>query len=65
MRLSSVGAVTVVRYDWSVDVTKPWMVWLAPLLKPVFKWNHDAVMRAGGVGLARRLSTKLLKFEKG
>lgn len=64
-RLSGEGAVTVVRYDWTVDVTKPWMVWFAPLLKPVFKWNHDVVMRAGGEGLAKRLSTKLVKFEKG
>jgi uncharacterized protein YndB with AHSA1/START domain len=64
-RLSSAGAVTVVRYDWTVDVTKPWMALLAPLLAPVFKWNHDAVMRAGGEGLAKRLGAKLLRFEKG
>jgi len=64
-RLSSEGAVTVVQYDWTVDVTKPWMVWLAPLAKPLFKWNHDAVMRAGGEGLAKRLGAKLLRFERG
>jgi hypothetical protein len=28
---------------------------LAPLAKPLFRWNHDALMRAGGIGLARRL----------
>jgi hypothetical protein len=33
---------------------------LKPLMAPVFRWNHDAVMRAGTVGLARYLNTKLL-----
>ncbi|AXK40265.1 SRPBCC family protein [Crenobacter cavernae] len=47
--------VTVVRYDWQVRTTRPWMNWLAPLARPLFEWNHDAVMREGGQGLARLL----------
>jgi hypothetical protein len=31
------------------------MRWLAPLLAPVFRWNHDGVMRAGEAGLRRLL----------
>jgi hypothetical protein len=33
---------------------------LAPVAKPVFRANHDWVMRNGGEGLARRLGAKLL-----
>jgi len=45
----------VVRYDWCVRTNRAWMNALAPLLRPVFQWNHDAVMREGGAALARRL----------
>jgi hypothetical protein len=46
---------TLVRYEWNVSTTSPWMNMLAPLARPVFAWNHDVVMRWGGEGLARRL----------
>lgn len=46
---------TVARYDWQVDVTKPWMRRVAPLLTPVFAWNHGVVMRRGEEGLRRHL----------
>jgi hypothetical protein len=29
------------------------MIWLEPLARPLFKWNHDAVMKQGGEALAR------------
>src|SRR6185503_6729021 len=34
------GDGTHLRYDWRVAVTKPWMRVAAPLLRPVFAWNH-------------------------
>jgi len=46
---------TAVTYVWRVEASKSWMRWLAPILAPVFRWNHDGVMRAGGEGLARHL----------
>ncbi|RJG01981.1 SRPBCC family protein [Noviherbaspirillum sedimenti] len=46
---------TTVRYEWQVRTTRLWMNLLAPLAKPLFRWNHDAIMRAGGIGLARHL----------
>jgi uncharacterized protein YndB with AHSA1/START domain len=49
------GAATKVRYDWMVDVTKPWQVALAPLLRPIFAWNHRVVMAWGLEGLTARL----------
>jgi hypothetical protein len=33
---------------------------LGPLPRPAFRWNHDLVMRQGGVGLARRLEATLV-----
>ena len=50
---------TDVTYVWRVRVAKRWMRWLSPLLAPVFRWNHDAVMRAGESGLRRYLGDPL------
>ena len=49
------GQGTHVRYDWRVEVTKPWMRLLAPVLRPMFSWNHDQVMAWGYQGIRRRL----------
>lgn len=52
---------TRVRYDWNVRTTKSWMNLIAPIAKPFFAWNHDAVMRTGGEGLARKLGVRLIE----
>ncbi len=52
------GAHTQVRYDWIVEVTKPWMRLAAPLLRPVFAWNHGKVMGWGYEGLTRKLAAR-------
>ena len=49
------GSGTNVRYDWKVNITKSWMKFLKPVLKPLFKWNHDKVMQAGYEGLSKKL----------
>jgi uncharacterized protein YndB with AHSA1/START domain len=51
---------TRVRYDWTVTTTRAWMNALAPMLAPVFRWNHGQVMAAGGQGLAKHLGAQLL-----
>ena len=51
---------TAALYEWNVRTTKPWMNAVAPLAAPVFRWNHDQVMRWGGQGLARHLGCRLL-----
>jgi hypothetical protein len=33
---------------------------LAPVARPIFAWNHHAVMRNGGVGLTRKLGARLV-----
>jgi hypothetical protein len=45
---------------WQVVTTRRWMNAIAPLARPVFAWNHHAVMNQGGVGLARVLGTDLV-----
>ena len=42
--------VTAVLYEWDVATTKPWMNRMAPLLRPVFEWNHDWVCGAAAKG---------------
>jgi uncharacterized protein YndB with AHSA1/START domain len=54
-RLREEGDATEVTYEMSVATTSPWMNLLAPLARPLFTRSHDAVMRAGGEGLAKRL----------
>ena len=56
----TVDGATRVRYDWSVATTRLWMNLLAPLARSVFTWNHHAVMRAGGYGLAAHLKAQLI-----
>jgi hypothetical protein len=43
-KLFEEGGVTAVIYDWRVATTKPWMNAVAPLGRPLFAWNHDAVI---------------------
>ena len=59
-RLFEQDGVTAVVYEWDVRTTSRWMNLLAPLVRPVFAWNHDVVMRWGGEGLARHLGAPLL-----
>ncbi|MCC7308200.1 MAG: SRPBCC family protein [Acidobacteria bacterium] len=44
-----------VRYDWNVITNRSWMNLLAPVARPFFKWNHDAIMTWGERGLRQRL----------
>jgi hypothetical protein len=62
-RFTQEGDVTQVRYDWNVVTTKPWMNLLAPVARPVFKWNHDVVMNWGAEGIARKLGVERLAAE--
>jgi hypothetical protein len=50
------GAGTRLRYTWNLAVHTAWMRVAAPLMAPVFRWNHEGVMRDGMRGLERRLA---------
>jgi uncharacterized protein YndB with AHSA1/START domain len=64
-QLTQDGEFTNVRYDWNVATTKPWMNLLAPVARPVFKWNHDVVMGWGAEGLSKKLGVEMLPVEEG
>jgi len=49
-----------VRYDWQVLTSRAWMNALAPILAPMFRWNHGEVMAEGARGLARYLGVQQL-----
>ena len=51
---------TAVAYEWAVRTTKAWMNVVAPVGRPLFAWNHHAVMKQGGVGLAHKLGVELV-----
>jgi uncharacterized protein YndB with AHSA1/START domain len=55
------GAATRVRYTWRLALNTRWMKIAAPLMAPVFRWNHEGVMHGGAVGLARHLGGRLLR----
>jgi hypothetical protein len=52
------GDACTIRYRWRVSPRKPWMRRLAPILAPVFAWNHGKVMESGRRGLAGRLAAQ-------
>jgi uncharacterized protein YndB with AHSA1/START domain len=54
------GRETAVTYEWNVRTTRPWMNLVAPVARPLFRWNHNAVMHQGGQGLADLLGARLL-----
>jgi len=62
---SDEGPVTVVRYEWRVRTNRTWLNLLAPVARPVFKWNHDQVMRQGAEGMARLLNARLVSLVHG
>lgn len=48
------GQVKVV-YTWEVTTSKKWMNVSAPILKPVFRFNHNVVMSWGEKGMRKQL----------
>ena len=58
--LSHDNGVTKVQYNWNVKTNKAWMNYLAFILKPLFKLNHDIVMKWGAECLAKKLNAELI-----
>ncbi|HEX6916117.1 MAG TPA: SRPBCC family protein [Chitinophagaceae bacterium] len=55
--------VTYLQYDWKVSTNLKWMNRFSFLLKPLFRYNHDVVMKWGAKGLARKLNAELLSWK--
>ena len=63
-RLTHAQGQTTVCFDWQVHTTGLWLNRLAALARPLLRWNHDRLMRAGGRGLERYLACGALKMER-
>lgn len=53
---ADLGGHTDVTFVWRVHLPPGWLRRVAPLLAPLFRWNHRRVMRAGRVGLIGHLA---------
>jgi hypothetical protein len=53
--LTQTGPTTEVRFTWNVATRSRWMNILASMLKPLFAWNHNYVMRQGEKAIQRYL----------
>ena len=42
------GRETAVTDQWNVRTTRRWTNLVAPVARPIFRWNHNAVMHQGG-----------------
>ncbi len=62
-RLREYGDEVMVQYKWQVATRKKWMNLLAPLARPLFRWNHDQVMRQGEAGLIRHIEQQHIGFD--
>jgi Polyketide cyclase / dehydrase and lipid transport len=52
----------LITYRWDLHLNRPWMRFAAPLLRPVFAWNHFAVMRTGAHAMAQHLGCRVLRY---
>ena len=51
------------RLTWETETTLAWMNAASPLLRGLFEWNHDFLMRKAGDGLAERLGAQVTHRE--
>jgi hypothetical protein len=49
--LSTVNGKVHVRFDWRVHADRALLRILTPVLRPLFRWNHDAAIRQAMIGL--------------
>jgi hypothetical protein len=61
-QFSHANGTTQVQIDWDVSTTRRWMNLLGPFARPLFAWNHAAVMRRGGEDLARHLGARIVSM---
>jgi len=54
--------ITSIQYYWNVKTTLKWMNKVAFIMKPLFKFSHNLVMKWGAKGLAKKLDAPLLAY---
>lgn len=50
-RFTDKGSSTEIDIIWDLQTTRAWMNFLAPILRPIFKRNHNIFMKRGEKGL--------------
>ncbi len=56
--LSETSTGTDIRFDWVIRAEKPLIRLLSPVLKPIFRWNHEWAMGRGFVRLQEEISCR-------
>jgi hypothetical protein len=56
--LEQQGELAAITYDWRIDVEKPGLKPLTPILKPLYAANHRWAMARGLEGLKRELARR-------
>ena len=54
-KLRQSGETTEIDFFWDVRAEKALVRWLSPVFKPLFRWNHDWVMKMGERGLQEQV----------
>jgi hypothetical protein len=60
-RLDQQGDVVLVTYDWRVAADRPLFRRLAPIMRPLFAWNHNWAMAKGEAALKRELARRSVR----
>eukprot|EP00483_Globobulimina_turgida_P004611 UN04620 len=53
---------TIIKFTWKVKLRKTWMILIAPIARPLFVWNHRAVMNHGRIALSDKLEISVENF---
>ena len=48
----------LITYDWRVAADRPLFRRLAPIMRPLFAWNHNWAMARGAAALKRALARR-------
>jgi len=60
--LEEKNGVTTATCYWNVNTSKKWMNAFSFILKPLFEWNHNVIMKWGAKGLAKKLNATLIEY---
>ena len=60
-KLKQKGKFVFVTFYWDVRAEKFLVKILSPILKPLFRWNHDWVMKVGEKGLAKEIEHRTIR----
>ena len=57
------GDEATIRFLWLVELSRPWMRWLSPVVRPAFTWAHRRLMADFGAGFTAASGARLVSTE--